>query len=321
MPSSNKEIIIGTRGSKLALCQANWVKDRLREKFPERDCRLRVIKTRGDKIIDTPLAKIGGKGLFVKEIEEALLNREIDLAVHSMKDMPSAIPEGLSVGAVPRRESPCDALISAGHTGFSDLPPGVRVGTSSLRRASQLCHARPDVVIVPLRGNVDTRLSKLEQRQMDAIILAAAGLTRLGLADRITEQLDQEVVLPAVAQGALCLEIRTNDEIVLPLVETLDHADSRTAVTAERAFLHRLEGGCQVPIAGLATVVGETLSMRGLVADLSGTTIIRDAVTGPRDKAAELGINLADKLLAAGAGEILSALMEADDNTAGPDIS
>ncbi|MFP4446640.1 MAG: hydroxymethylbilane synthase [Desulfosudaceae bacterium] len=312
MPAAGKTIIIGTRGSKLALCQAEWVRDRLRETAPDHSFELRVIKTRGDKILDTPLAKIGGKGLFVKEIEEALLNGGIDLAVHSMKDMPSEIPAGLCVGAVPPRETPCDALISRGHIPFADLPAGARVGTSSLRRASQLSHLRPDITIVPLRGNIDTRLGKLETGEMDAIILAAAGLTRLGLADRITEYLDRGVMLPAVAQGALCVEIRSADERITPLVDFLNHAASRTTATAERAFLHRLEGGCQVPIAGLAALEDGTVVLEGLVADVDGTTMIRDRVSGPADTAAELGVELADRLLAAGGREILEALMAQD---------
>ncbi|MDY6824105.1 MAG: hydroxymethylbilane synthase [Thermodesulfobacteriota bacterium] len=303
-------IRIGTRGSKLALWQAEWVKARLEENCPQCRAELAVIKTRGDKILDTPLAKIGGKGLFVKEIEEALLDGRVDLAVHSMKDMPGEIPQGLCIGAVPVRETPYDALISRNHIRFDDLPEGACIGTSSLRRSSQLRHIRPDIAIAPLRGNIDTRLSKLETGEMDAVILAAAGLTRLGFGDRITEHMDQTHMLPAVAQGALCVEIRENDPDIQPIVDTLEHRETRIAVTGERAFLRRLEGGCQVPMAAFARLDGDRISIDGLVADLDGSRVIKDSVAGTTDRAADLGIELAEKLLAAGAGEILNSIIE-----------
>ncbi len=306
-------IKIGTRGSKLALWQAEWVKARIEERFPSCCAELVVIKTRGDKILDAPLAKIGGKGLFVKEIEEALMDGRIDLAVHSMKDMPADIPEGLCIGAVPVRETPNDAIVSRNEIPFSKLPEGARVGTSSLRRSSQLLNARPDISIAPLRGNIDTRLRKLETENLDAVILAAAGLTRLGMGDRITEELDPGILLPAVAQGALCIETRENDARIAQIVETIDHDDSRTSVTAERAFLKRLEGGCQVPMAALARVRGRTIFMEGLVADIDGTRIIRDSVSGKRSDAYDLGTTLAEKLLARGAQKILNDLIEKDN--------
>ncbi|MDY6903935.1 MAG: hydroxymethylbilane synthase [Thermodesulfobacteriota bacterium] len=303
-------IKIGTRGSKLALWQAEWVKARLEENCPQCRAELVVIKTRGDKILDTPLAKIGGKGLFVKEIEEALLDGRIDLAVHSMKDMPGDIPPGLCIGAVPDRETPFDALIASNQTPFPDLPGGARIGTSSLRRASQLLYTRPDLTIVPLRGNIDTRLSKLDSGEMDAVILAAAGLTRLGFGNRITQYMDKTVMLPAVAQGALCIEIRENDLLIQPIVSTLEHRETRIAVTGERAFLRRLEGGCQVPMAAFAEIDGNTVSIEGLVADLDGSRLIRDHVSGNPEAAAELGVELAEKLLSVGAREILDTIME-----------
>jgi hydroxymethylbilane synthase len=223
-------ITIGTRGSQLALWQANWVKDALESHHPDLTVNLATIKTKGDKILDVPLAKVGGKGLFVKEIEEALLNGRIDLAVHSMKDMPADIPVGLCIGAIPEREEPHDVLIARSGQPLDRLVHGARVGTSSLRRSAQLLRARPDIVIVPLRGNLDTRLKKLESGSMDAIVLAAAGVRRLGLADRITEIIDGSVMLPAVGQGALCIEIRENDPRIAPLVAVLDHSSTRQVV-------------------------------------------------------------------------------------------
>lgn len=304
-----KEIVkIGTRGSKLALWQSEWVKARLIELFPGRSVDLVVIKTTGDKITDAPLAKVGGKGLFVKEIEEALLAGRVDLAVHSMKDMPAEIPAGLCIGAVPARENPRDALVSRNHVAFSGLPRGARVGTSSLRRASQLLSLRPDIVIVPLRGNIDTRLRKLETGDLDAVILAAAGLLRLGFGSRITQYLDPDIMLPAVAQGALCIETRQEDERISAMVAPLNHADTRTAIVAERAFLKRLEGGCQVPMAAFAQTDGQTLSMEGLVADIDGRTIVRSAVSGNRQAAEDLGTRLAEDLLKQGARRILDTL-------------
>ncbi len=301
-------IHIGTRGSKLALWQAEWVKSRLEGLHPGLAVELTVIKTKGDKILDVPLAKVGGKGLFVKEIEEALLADRIDLAVHSMKDMPSEIPDGLCIGAVPERESPMDALISREGQTLDDLPRGARIGTSSLRRASQLRRVRPDIDIVPLRGNLDTRLRKLDEGQMAAIVLAAAGIRRLGLDERITQLLPPEIMLPAVGQGALCVETRHEDPEVAQLVAPMESPATRTAVTAERAFLHRLEGGCQVPIAGHATLEDDQLALTGLVSDLAGQTVFREMQTGPAAQAAVIGRSLADQLLDRGAKTVLDSL-------------
>ncbi len=303
-----RPIHIGTRGSKLALWQAEWIKDRLENLHAGLTVELVVIKTKGDKILDVPLAKVGGKGLFVKEIEEALLERRIDLAVHSMKDMPAEIPDGLCIGAVPDRESPQDALISREGQPLDDLPRGARIGTSSLRRSSQLLRIRPDIDIVPLRGNLETRLRKLDEGQMEAIVLAAAGIRRLGWEARITQLLEPTVMLPAVGQGALCVETRREDPEIARLVAPLEDAATRTAVTAERAFLHRLEGGCQVPIAGHAILVNDQLNLCGLVSDLTGQTIFRENLVGPTSDAADIGTRLAGVLLDQGAKKVLDAL-------------
>jgi len=305
---TNKTIKIGTRGSKLALWQANWVKSALNAGNTSIAVELVPIKTRGDKILDVPLAKVGGKGLFVKEIEDALLNGRIDLAVHSMKDMPSEIPDGLCVGAIPEREIPQDVLISKKGLLLYDLMPGARIGTSSLRRSSQLLHARPDLVILPLRGNLDTRLKKLETENLDAIILAAAGVKRLGLENRITEYLDENVMLPAVGQGALCIEIRQNDPEIEPIISALNHQQSWTVVMGERAFLNRLEGGCQVPIAAHGKIEKSTFTLCGLVAAVDGTIVIKETLSGPEDSSESIGVKLADRLLSMGAKNIMENL-------------
>ena len=301
-------IIIGTRGSRLALWQANWVKSRLTSADPSLSVQLEIIKTKGDKILDAPLAAVGGKGLFVKEIEEALLDGRIDLAVHSMKDMPAIIPEGLCIGSVPEREVPLDVLISKDSLTLARLGKSARIGTSSLRRAAQLRYARPDVEIVPLRGNLDTRIRKLETESLDAIVLAAAGVKRLNFDARITEYLDESVMLPAAGQGALCIEIRKDDNATAHRVETLDHAKTRSAVLGERAFLSRLEGSCQVPIAARGKIENNLLTLRGLVADIMGTAIVKESISGPAASAETLGIQLADRLLSMGARKILENL-------------
>lgn len=303
-----KTLKIGTRGSKLALWQANWVKSALNTQHPSLSIRLVIIKTKGDKILDVPLAMVGGKGLFVKEIEEALLDGRIDLAVHSMKDMPSEIPKGLCIGAIPERENPQDILISKKGLPLSQLEPGARIGTSSLRRAAQLLHARPDMHVFPLRGNVDTRLKKLETENLDAIVLAAAGVKRLGLENRITQFLDENIMLPAVGQGALCIEIRQNDPEVAPIVAKLEHPQTRTIVMGERAFLNRLEGGCQVPIAAHGKIDNTLFSICGLVATVDGKTLIKETFSGPEDSAETIGVELADHLISMGAKTIMENL-------------
>lgn len=299
---------IGTRGSQLALWQARWVQTALIDRFPDLNVELSIIKTQGDKILDVPLAQVGGKGLFVKEIEEALIDGRIDLAVHSMKDMPAEIPEGLTIGAVPQRENPFDALISKTSQSIRQLPQGARVGTSSLRRSAQIQHLRPDVSIIPLRGNLDTRLKKLETTDLDAIVLAAAGLMRLGMAERISAYIDDTQMLPAVGQGALCIEIREQDPATQSIVSQLDHNDTHVAVIAERAFLRRLEGGCQVPLAAYATITKNQLQMKGLVAELDGGHIIKATAQAAPHDAASAGYQLAEDLLAQGAGDILERL-------------
>ena len=259
-------------------------------------------------ILDVPLAAIGGKGLFVKEIEEALLRGEIDLAVHSMKDVPTVLPDGLDILCVPAREDPRDVLVSRDSCSLEQLPKGSRVGTSSLRRQAQLLHSRPDLRIQLLRGNLDTRLRKLHNGEYEAIVLAAAGLRRMGWSNEVTEYLPPEVSLPASGQGALGLEGRRKDRFVQTLVEKLEHRPTRTAVMAERALLERLEGGCQVPIAAHATIKGDTLIMEGLIASVDGRRLIRDTIQGPASEAQGLGMQLAEKLLAQGGDVILNEI-------------
>lgn len=305
---ASETIIVGTRGSKLALWQANWVKGAIEGSHRDLTVELSIIKTKGDKILDVPLAKVGGKGLFVKEIEEALLDRRIDLAVHSMKDMPAEIPPGLCIGAIPKREEPRDVLISRENLPLDQLKHGARIGTSSLRRAAQLLHIRPDFIIVPLRGNLDTRLKKLHAESLDAIVLAAAGVRRMGLSERITQIMDEAVMLPAVGQGALCIEIRKQDPHIAKVVGTLDDPATRTVVLGERAFLNRLEGGCQVPIAAHGHIDDQGYTLTGLVCDVDGTQRIEQSRTGPRSRSEQIGIELAEALLAEGAGDILERL-------------
>ncbi len=298
-------LTIATRGSKLALWQANHIKDRLEARHPGLSVELLVIKTTGDKILDVPLAKIGGKGLFVKEIEEALLDRRADLAVHSMKDVPVELPAGLVVGIHPEREQPTDTLLSAKFASLADLPRGARVGTSSLRRTTQLRALRPDLDITDLRGNVDTRLRKLMEGQFDAIVMATAGLRRLGLSAPHMSELGPPDFLPAVAQGALGIEYRQDDADTAAALAFLDHPATHTCVAAERGFLTGLDGGCQVPIAGHATLAGDTVRLTGFVASLDGKTVVRQETAGPAARAFELGLALADTVLTAGGAEIL----------------
>ncbi len=301
-------VVLGTRGSTLAVHQSEWVQARIQESAPHVTVTLRRIQTSGDKILDVPLAKIGGKGLFVKEIEEALLSREIDLAVHSMKDVPTVLPAGLELLCVPRREDARDALISRDGSLFKDLPAGARIGTSSLRRQAQLLQARPDVSVGMLRGNLDTRLKKLRAGQFDAIVLAAAGLRRLGWEREITEYLAPELSLPAIGQGALGIEGRGDDLFIRSLLSGLEHAPTRIMVTAERALLHRLQGGCQVPIAAYATMAGSDLVLDGLVASVDGKEVIRDRVHGTAADPQTAGLQLAERLLMRGAERILQSI-------------
>jgi len=299
---------IATRQSPLALWQAEHVAQLLRERHAGLRVELVRMTTQGDKILDSPLAKIGGKGLFVKELEQSLFDGRTDLAVHSMKDVPVELPEGLHLPVVLAREEPRDAFVSLHHRHFDDLPPRARLGTSSLRRQAQLQALRPDLEIVSLRGNVGTRLQRLTEGRYDAIILAAAGLIRLGLADRMTHMLDTEVCLPAIGQGAVGIECRAGDARVNDLIAALGCRDTQVCVSAERALNRRLEGGCQVPIAGHATLDGDRLRLRGLVGQPDGSEIVRGERTGAAADAEQLGVALADELLDRGAAAILQNL-------------
>ncbi|MDI6853559.1 MAG: hydroxymethylbilane synthase [Deltaproteobacteria bacterium] len=303
-----RTIRLGTRGSALALAQTRQVEHRLKEHHPQLSTELVVIKTTGDKLKDVPLAKVGGKGLFIKEIEEALLAGEVDLAVHSLKDMPAEMPAGCTLGAVPRREDWRDAFISNTYNSLAEIPPGGRIGTGSLRRRVQILHRRPDLEVVHLRGNVDTRLRKMTEQGLDAIILAAAGLKRLGLSHIPRGFLSTEEMLPAVSQGALGLEIREQDREMAEILAFLDDPPSRIAVTAERAFLERLEGGCLVPVAALGTVDREHLTLEALISDMDGRTVLRERASGPTEEAAGIGRTLAERLLDMGGREILSEI-------------
>jgi hydroxymethylbilane synthase len=303
-------ISIGTRGSKLALWQAEWVKSELKRIYPDLKIELNKIKTTGDKILDVPLAQVGGKGLFVKEIEEALLRHEADIAVHSMKDVPTEFPDSLYLAVICKREDPRDAFISRirnAQCAFKDLPDGAKIGTSSLRRSCQLLNIRPDLKIEQLRGNLDTRLKKLDEGHFDAIILAAAGVKRLGLQSRITEILPFEISLPAIGQGAIGIECRIDDRSINNLIAPLNHPETSICVKAERAFLKQLEGGCQVPIAAYARIVSQDskLIMDGLVGSITGDRIIKGHIEGSPEHAESLGVRLAEDILSRGAKEIL----------------
>lgn len=298
-------IRIGTRGSQLALWQANWVKEQLIRRHPVLMVEIHTIKTTGDKILDVPLAKVGGKGLFVKEIEEALLGNSIDLAVHSMKDVPTELPDGLGIVAVSKREDPRDAVLGRETTPILDLPRGAKIGTSSLRRQAQLLAARPDFSIEPLRGNINTRLRKLKEGRYDAIILAMAGVKRLGWEKEVTEVIEPDIMLPAIGQGALGIEARVEDKTTLERITFLNDEVTGSCVAAERAFLHRLEGGCQVPIAAHAVREGDEILLTGLVGSVDGKKVIRESDRAPASEAAGLGDTLALRILEAGGREIL----------------
>jgi len=301
---SNK-ITIGTRGSPLALWQAHWIKSQLESVHDDLTVELVKIKTSGDKIQDVPLAKVGGKGLFTKEIEESMLRYETDIAVHSMKDVPVKLPPSLTLSVVTEREDPRDVLISRNDLKLNDLPKGAKVGTGSFRRTTQLLHYRPDLEVVPMRGNVQTRLNKLESEGLDAIILAAAGLIRLDMADHITEYIEPEIMLPGGGQGAVGIESRKEDLRVMNRIFPLDHEETHQALEAERSFLTRLEGGCQVPIGVYAMINGDTLHLRGLVGSLDGKQIIKAERKGSVEDPGSIGIQLAGEILEMGADKIL----------------
>ncbi len=309
---TKNKVVIGTRASKLALWQAEWVKSELERLNPGLQVELNKIKTTGDKILDVPLAKVGGKGLFVKEIEEAMLRGEADLAVHSMKDVPTEFPQGLHLAVICKREDPRDAFIAPLEGSkfkvqrFRELPEGANLGTSSLRRSSQLLSIRPDLKIVQLRGNLETRFRKLDEGQFDAMILAAAGVKRLGWEQRITEIIDPAVSLPAIGQGAIGIECRTDDGFINSLIAPLNHKETSICVRAERALLKRLQGGCQVPIAAHAVIKDGRLVMDGLVGSVTGDRIIKEHLEGNIEDAEKIGITLGEKLLSMGADKILA---------------
>jgi hydroxymethylbilane synthase len=306
----SQSLVIGSRGSKLALFQSEQAKARLEALNPDLQVRIEIIRTTGD-VKTEPLTVIGGKGVFTKELEDALLDRRIDLAVHSLKDLPTILPDGLTIGAICEREDPRDALVLPGNVASSNaslrnLTDGAVVGTSSQRRVAQLKALRPDVEIKDVRGNVDTRIRKLDEGQYDALILASAGLRRLGLAERITAAIATDEMLPAVGQGAVAIEARNDSKFALESIAKLNHNTTRIACLAERALLRSLGGGCQLPIAAHAVVNGDELLLEGLVASQDGTRILRDFLKGPSKKAEELGANLAERLISLGANALLS---------------
>jgi hydroxymethylbilane synthase len=307
-----KNICIGTRGSQLALWQAHFIKSEIEHLSPDLIVEITIIKTTGDMITDRPLAMVGGKGLFVKEIEAALLNNDIDIAVHSMKDMPGELPCGLIIGAIPKRENPFDVLISKDNSLLTDYKKGAKIGTSSLRRASQIKHIRPDVIIESIRGNLDTRIKKLKAGDYDAIVLAAAGLRRLGQDSEITEYLDETIMIPAVGQGALCIETRDHDDDITAIMKKLDHRDTRICVTGERAFLKQIEGSCHIPVACFGKIKGDDVLLTAVVASEDGKELIKEHILSPINKVEHSGKALADKVLEKGGRKILEQLNEND---------
>ncbi len=303
-----KKILVGSRDSVLAMWQTQFVIDRLLEVTDAYEFEIVSLKTKGDKILDVSLAKIGDKGLFTKELELGLLNGEIAFAVHSMKDMPTALPEGLQISSMLKRHNPADVLISERYDSFAALPQGAKVGTSSLRRRAQLLHQRPDLEIHDLRGNLQTRMRKMKEEQFDGIILAAAGVERLGWQDKITEELSYDVCLPAVSQGVIGVETRSDDAEVIALVQLVNDVETQWCVEAERALLQALEGGCQIPIAAYGQLEGNQLVLDGLVGSLDGKTIIRDRISGSVEKRLQLGQQLAQRLAVQGGQAILDEI-------------
>ncbi len=311
------KIIIGTRGSELALWQARHVGELLKSRFPDIDVEIKKVKTTGDKILDSPLSKIGDKGLFTKELDIALLEKEIDIAVHSLKDIPTEISEELIISAVLRREDVRDIFIPnprSPHRKMKDIPVGGEVATGSLRRRCQLLHLRPDLTIKEIRGNLNTRINKLTESSWTGMILAYAGVSRLGMKDVIGEIIPVSVILPAVGQGAIGILSRRNDPSILSIVNSLDHEPTHIATFAERALLRHLEGGCQIPIGAYAAMTGNHLSVQAIVGDLKGEELIRDSVSGASDDYENLGIQLAEKLIEKGAGKILDEIRNQGKN-------
>lgn len=307
---TKKVVKIGTRESALAMWQTEFVVEALKQKTNEYIFEIIPIKTKGDKILDVALAKVGDKGLFTKELELAMLAGEIDLAVHSMKDIPTTLVEGLTIAAILQRHDPHDVLVAQGYDSFAALPQGAKVGTSSLRRRSQLLNARPDLDIHDIRGNLNTRMRKMVDEQFDALILAAAGVERLGWSDKITEKLSYELCLPAVSQGAIGIECRADDNEILALMALIHHEETAHCIKAERALLAALEGGCQIPIGALAEVEGQQIRLRAIVGSLDGQTVLKDQIIGGIHEAAELGETLAKRFMANGAKEILENIRQ-----------
>ncbi|MBA3925137.1 hydroxymethylbilane synthase [Listeria rustica] len=306
-----RKIIVGSRRSQLALTQTRWVIAKLQEQFPEISFEIEEIVTKGDRILDVTLSKVGGKGLFVSEVEDALLEKRIDFAVHSMKDVPSELAEGLMIGAMPKRENPLDCLIFKQGDSLESLAEGAVVGTSSLRRAAQLLHIRPDLTIKPIRGNIDTRLRKLQEEDFDAIVLAVAGLKRMDWLDKLEQGyifLDESICLPAVGQGALAIECRADDAFVQEVLAILNDEETNCAVTAERTLLKALDGGCEIPIAGHATLKDGVLELKGLVSSVDGKLFYQ--ITEQGEDPTALGLSVANRLIELGAKEIIQGLRD-----------
>ncbi len=300
---------IGTRGSKLALWQANHIKSLLLDKFSDLEIEIEVIKTTGDTLLNSPLSEIGGKGVFVKEIEDALLSKKIDIAVHSMKDVPTVLPKGLEIGAVVLRHDPRDAVVSKEGLSLKELPAGSKVGTGSLRRASQLHHHYPGLSIVSIRGNVDTRIRKLKEGdEYDAIVLAVAGLERMGLNEEIDEIIELDIMLPAPGQGIIAIESRLDDKEITTILREINHVDTETQAISERAFLYRLGGDCNVPVGCHATIDGDMLNLAGIISSPDGKVVIKKVIVGTRGEAEQLGEKLADMIIEDGGAKILEEL-------------
>jgi len=310
---TKKVIKVGSRQSQLAMWQTNHVVDILKAKLPEYDFQIVPIKTKGDKILDVALAKIGDKGLFTKELELAILNGDVDFAVHSMKDLPTVLPEGLQITAMTKRHDPRDVLLAKHNYSFRELPRGARIGTSSLRRKAQLLNIRPDLQILDLRGNLNTRMKRMDTENYDAIILAAAGVERLGWQDKITEKLDYQICLPAVGQGSIGIETRGNDQEIYKIVRLANDRDTELCITAERALLKSLEGGCQIPIGAVAEIGDTQLTLTAMVGSLDGKVLVRDSLTGDLTEPEKIGLELAKLLKEQGADKILNEIRQEID--------
>ncbi len=303
-----RKIVIGTRGSKLALWQTEFVKGKLVEFFPEIEFEIKIIKTKGDKILDSPLSKIGDKGIFTREIEFELLNGEIDLAVHSLKDLPTKLPDGLTIGAVTEREDVRDVLISKDNLSLDKLPQNALIATGSLRRRAQLLHFRPDFKFVDLRGNIDTRFRKFDESNWDGMVLAFAGVNRMNYTNRVSQIIPTDIILPAVGQGAIAVEVREDDYDILEMIEKINHKETELATKAERALLKHLEGGCQIPIGAFAFVSNGKIKLSAMISNLDGTFMVRDSMEGDLDDAEKVGFELAEKLLEQGGFKILDEI-------------